>query len=204
MTVAQPDIREVRRTDTVARLLDAAWAIARDRGVGALSLRELARAVGIRQPSLYTYFESKNGLYNLMFLVGNQELLARATAIEPSGDPVADLRATACVLAEFATEDVGRYELMFRRPIPGFEPSAEACEPAKRFLELLVRRVEAVGITAPDDVDIVVAGIAGLIDAQIAGAPTGDRWIGRLDRLLDTLRAGLAGDSRTAPGSATS
>ncbi|MEX2100272.1 MAG: TetR/AcrR family transcriptional regulator [Acidimicrobiia bacterium] len=192
MPTTQQAIREARRTDTRARLLHAAWALAREHGVAAVSLRELATEVGMRQPSLYTYFESKNGLYDLMYEAAGQELLTRATALSPTADPVADLRAIVGVLVEFSTEDVARHDLVFHRPIPGYEPSAEAAAPAQRFRELLVRRVESAGITDPGDIDVVTAAIAGLVEAQIASEPTGDRWTRHVDRVLDALRTGLA------------
>lgn len=192
MTATTEGIREIRRRETLAQLLDAAWALAREHGVGALSLHDLARAVGMRQPSLYTYFDSKHGLYDLMFRDANTNLLARARAIQPSGDPVADLHAFPRVLVEFARENAPRYELVFHRPIPGFVPSAEAYEPAREFLALFVRHLAAVGVTEPGDVDLFVAGIAGLVDAQVANDPTGDRWTRHLDRVLDIYLAALA------------
>ena len=43
-------------------LVDAAWKQARADGLAALSLRDLARAVGLQAPSLYSYFDSKNAI----------------------------------------------------------------------------------------------------------------------------------------------
>ena len=47
-------------------------------GLAALSLRALAHAVGMEPQSLYTYFASKNALYDHMFADGNQELARRS------------------------------------------------------------------------------------------------------------------------------
>ena len=48
---------------------------ARDRrGVACM---RLAREVGMRQPSLYEYFDSKHALYDAMFADGNRQLLER-------------------------------------------------------------------------------------------------------------------------------
>jgi len=203
MSATTEGIRETRRRETLAQLLDVAWALSREHGVAALSLHELARAVGMRQPSLYTYFDSKHGLYDLMYRDANTELLARAQALQPSGDPVADLHAFPRVLVDFAAEDAARYQLVFLRPIPGFVPSAEAYEPAREFLALFVRRLAAVGVTEPGDVDLFVAGIAGLVDAQVANDPTGDRWTRHLDRVLDLYLAALAPERATKASPAT-
>ena len=49
-----------RREERTAAIVAAAWGLARAHGVGALSLHALAREVGVRQPSLYVYFDSKH------------------------------------------------------------------------------------------------------------------------------------------------
>src|SRR5450756_550827 len=43
------------------------------------------------------------------------------------------------------------------------------------------------GVTDPDDVDCLVAMIAGLIEAQLSNEPGGDRWLRHLDRMIDRL-----------------
>ena len=66
-----------RRETRTAEIVAAAWELARDHGIGGLSLHALAREVGIRQPSLYEYFDSKHALYDAMFADGNRQLLER-------------------------------------------------------------------------------------------------------------------------------
>ena len=61
------DTRAIRRDGTRARILDAAWELARRDGLAAITLREVARQVGMRAPSLYTYFGSKNAMYDAMY-----------------------------------------------------------------------------------------------------------------------------------------
>ncbi|MDQ3659652.1 MAG: hypothetical protein M3454_01050, partial [Actinomycetota bacterium] len=41
-------------------------------------------------------------------------------------EPLHDLKATGHFFVEFCTEDPVRYQLLFQRTIPGFEPSAES------------------------------------------------------------------------------
>jgi AcrR family transcriptional regulator len=65
-TPQQNDARPHRQTkgeQTVRRILDVAEARFAERGYDAASLREIARGVGIKQPGLYNYFESKEALY---------------------------------------------------------------------------------------------------------------------------------------------
>ena len=53
------------------------------------------------------------------------------------------------MFVEFCTEDPVRYQLLFQRTIPGFEPSPESFAIAVAGLEGVRRRLAAVGITDP-------------------------------------------------------
>jgi AcrR family transcriptional regulator len=69
------DRRAERREATKAEILDAAWAIAREEGLAALSLRDVARRVGMQAPSLYGYFDSKMAIYDAMYAQGSQQFV---------------------------------------------------------------------------------------------------------------------------------
>ena len=75
-----PDRRTQRREATKAEILDAAWALVREHGLAALSLRDLAARVGMRAPSLYQYFASKHAIYDAMFEQGTRQALAVVAA----------------------------------------------------------------------------------------------------------------------------
>src|SRR4051812_5035107 len=81
-TTARRDRRAVRHAATKREILDAAWALSRGRGLAGWALRDVAEAVGMRAPSLYVYFASKNALYDAMFADGYAALLARAVQLE--------------------------------------------------------------------------------------------------------------------------
>ena len=174
-----------RREAKVASIVAAAWELAREHGIGELSLRALAREVGMRQPSLYEYFDSKHGLYDAMFADGNRQLLERLEALDLPADARAAVKAYIGRLVEFALEDPARYLLLFHRPIPGFEPSPSSYAHAEQVLGGVVSLLRDAGLDDPDDVDCVVAMVAGLVDAQAANDPTGDRWVRHLDRMID-------------------
>ena len=71
-----------RREERVAGIVAAARELARQHGIGGLSLHALAREVGMRQPSLYVYFDSKDALFDAMFADGNRQLLDRLDAVD--------------------------------------------------------------------------------------------------------------------------
>jgi AcrR family transcriptional regulator len=174
-----------RREERVAEIVAAAWKLARADGVAAVSLHALARAVGIRQPSLYEYFESKNALYDAMFADGNRQLLARHAAVKLPRNPRAAVKVYMRTLVEFAVEDEARSALLFQRQIPGFEPSPESYALAQTMLDRAAELLHAAGLESQADVDCFVAMVAGLIAAQISNDPRGDRWTRHLDRLAD-------------------
>src|SRR6478672_13936094 len=113
----------VRREAKVASIVAAAWQLAREHGIGGVSLHALAREVGMRQPSLYEYFASKHALYDAMFAAGNRQLLERLDATKLPHDPRAALKKGLGVFVDFALEDRARNELLFQRHIPGFSPT---------------------------------------------------------------------------------
>jgi AcrR family transcriptional regulator len=174
-----------RRASRKAEIVAAAWELARADGIASLSLHALAREVGIRQPSLYAYFDSKHALYDEMFADGNRQLLAHLDTMKWPRDPRAAVKKWARVFVAFAVADLPRYELLFLRPIPGFEPSAESYAYAEAVLGQFVARLGAAGMTDPGDVDAMTAMIGGLMAAQLSNDPGGNRWIRHLDRLCD-------------------
>ncbi|MBD0860013.1 hypothetical protein IA539_02145 [Gordonia sp. zg691] len=74
---------------------------------------------------------------------------------------------------------------MNQRTIPGFVPSPEAYAPAVNALESTTGHLARVGVEGREDVDLYTAIIGGLIDAQQANDPGGNRWARLLDRAVD-------------------
>ena len=174
-----------RRHARVASIVSTAWDIANREGIAGLTLRGLARELGIRQPSLYVYFDSKHALYDAMFADGNRQLLERLDALRLPSEARRAVKVFMRAFTAFALEDEARRQLLFQRPIPGFEPSAASYALAQQVLERAVALLHAAGLRDPGDVDCFVAMVAGLVDAQASNDPGGTRWIRHLDRLAD-------------------
>lgn len=176
-----------RREATQREIVEAAWAVAREQGLAQLTLSEVALRVGMRAPSLYSHFASKNAIYDAMFAQAWSEYLASVEALEPTAPtaPRAALRQYARHFFEYAVSDLARHQLMNQRTLPGFEPTPEAYAPALAVLEQFRTRLAGLGITRAEDADLCVALIGGLIDAQLANDPGGDRWARLLDRAVD-------------------
>ena len=70
---------------TAERILDAAEQLFAERGYGATTLRDVAAAVGIRNPSLYNHFSSKESLYAAVLERGIRPVLDMLAADVESG-----------------------------------------------------------------------------------------------------------------------
>jgi AcrR family transcriptional regulator len=174
-----------RREATKAEILDAAWDIVRAEGLAALSLRDMAKRVGMQAPSLYQYYDSKNAIYDAMFAEGNRQLLARYTKLRETDDPIRDLRVGARLFVEFCAEDAARYQLLFQRTIPGFEPSPESYAVALEVFDLGRGRLARAGFAEKRAMDLWTAMVAGLSAQQIANDPGGTRWLRLVDEVVD-------------------
>jgi AcrR family transcriptional regulator len=189
------DRQAERRSATRAEILDAAWEIAREKGLADLTLRDVGARIGMRAPSLYSYFDSKNAIYDAMFAQAWSGCLAYFHELEPalSRIPRVGLKQLARGFFDYAVADLARNQLMNQRTIPGFAPSPEAYAPAVEVLEGARAHLAGFGVTRPDHVDLYIALVGGLIDAQQANDPGGDRWSKLLDQAMDMFadHAGL-------------
>lgn len=183
--IGHPGKVALRREAKTASIVAAAWKVARRDGVASLSLHALAAEVGMRQPSLYEYFDSKNALYDAMFSEGNRQLLEHFDKTVLPDEPRAALKELLRAFVEFSIEDPARSELLFQRHVPGFTPSGAAYALAEEALARAVKLMHEAGVEEPGDVDCLVAMVAGLTEAQLANDPGGTRWVRHLDRLVD-------------------
>lgn len=168
-----------------SQLTSAAWELAHEYGLAGVSQRMLADKVGLAQPSLYSYFASKNDMYDAMFRDANEQLIACVESLALPDDPMQALLLACRVVMDFATSDPVRYQLLFQRTLPGFEPSPDSYTIAQRFYDWHRQRLEAVGIRGPAMMDIFVALQAGLMEAQLANEPNGDRWTRHLTWVIE-------------------
>ena len=179
------DRRAERREATRREILDAAWQIARQEGLSAVTLREVAGRIGMRSPSLYSHFDSKNAIYDAMFAQAWADLSAVFDAAPPPAAGRRTLLAVAETFFDFAVADLARYQLMNQRTIPGFRPSEEAYAASIAVYERMRVLLAEGGVRAQADLDLWTAIVGGFVDQQLANDPGGRRWRGQLPRLVD-------------------
>lgn len=132
------DRRARRRQETIEEILRHAMELMASQGVGALTMADIARRLGVAPPSLYKYFGSLIEVYDTLFRRGheqNLQILQDAIGRAEPGMPA--LRAGLEATLRWAWDNPVLAQLLFWRPIPGFHPSAEAMAPTTEVVALL-------------------------------------------------------------------
>jgi AcrR family transcriptional regulator len=176
--------REARRCSARDAIVDVAWTLVGHEGLAGLSLRDLARRAGITTPTVYAYFDSKNAIYDAMFGQAASQFAERMAEPYDCDDPQELLVAGVRRFFEFCTGDPARYQLLFQRTLPGFEPSPESYAPAVRALAAVQERLSIIGITEARHLDMWTALVTGLVDQQVSNDPGGDRWTRLIDESI--------------------
>ena len=157
-------VRERNRRGEGARLRDDILAAATELleqtgSEEAVTLRAVARQVGIAAPSIYAHFADReaivDAIVNGAFADFNATIQAASGAVVlDGGGPLARLRAGCAAYLQFAAERPNRYKLLFeRRDLVGIGSEANRLVRIEGF-ELLVAGVQAcvdAGISASDD-----------------------------------------------------
>jgi AcrR family transcriptional regulator len=188
------DRRLLRRQQTTTEALDAAVAIMEEAGVAGLSMSEIARRLGMRQPSLYKYFPSLHAVYDALFARGlERSAAAIQAAIEEGPRGVVTIRAAGRALVRWAVENPALAQLLYWRPVPGFAPTAATFAASVRQMDQLraafaaavqagVLHPSAASAEAPRLFTIV---LSGLISQQMANEPAAGYDTGIFTSLTD-------------------
>ena len=186
--------RLMRRQQTIGEALDAAVAIMEEAGVGGLSMSEIARRLGMRQPSLYKYFPSLHAVYDALFARGLERSCAAVQAVveeEPRGEVT--IRAAARALVRWAVENPALAQLLYWRPVPGFAPTAATFAVSVRQMDQLRAAFAAAvqaGVLHPNAASaegprLFTIVLSGLISQQMANEPAADYDTGMFTSLTD-------------------
>ena len=186
------DRRAVRRQQTLEEILERAMAIMAADGVGGLTMTKLARAMAIQPPSLYKYFDSVLAVYDALFRRGQQENLdVLRVAMEPAPPGLGRVAAGMEATARWAVANPVLAQLLFWRPVPGFEPTADAFAPTIAVVDLLrtaLREAAALGeigadATSDDGMALLSTMHFGVISQHLANEPHADWEHGRFTAL---------------------
>jgi AcrR family transcriptional regulator len=184
-------------------LLAAAERAIRERGVDQLSLRDLARRVGVSHGAPRRHFADRQALLDALAVGGFDRLgAALQDAVASAGDDFqARLQATGAAYIRFAIADAALLELMFTAKHR--DPTAELAGAAERAFSVLLALIEqgqtigALGAGDPERVCLVlfatIQGIASMVSAGMVPADQVDELTGdAIAHFLYGSRAGVA------------
>jgi AcrR family transcriptional regulator len=148
--------RERVREEMTAEILAVAGAHVAREGAAALSLRSIARDLGMAPSALYRYFDGRDALLSALILSAYEALAAeaeraadeaQAEAEDPSGnEPVGDAERWMSVpraMRRWAVEHPHQWGLIFGTPVPGYDAPEDTVEPYARVAVALVRPLVA-------------------------------------------------------------
>ena len=127
--------RAVREQQT----LETARVMFAERGFAAVTMDEIAAAVGVTKPLLYTYFGNKEGLYLACMEPAAEALVDTvAAAVAATETPGAAMRAGVHAFFIFVDADRSAWRVLFDETLPaGAEPARRAAEQRERLAELV-------------------------------------------------------------------
>ena len=134
-----------------------ALAIVGERGLESLSLREVARRLGVSHQAPYKHFESRDHILAEIVRRAFDHFAAALDARAPSADAIEDSRAMGRAYVEYALAHPLHYHLMFGAPLPKAEDHPEMMRSARHAFSLLRDGLERVfaGLGARDvDLDL--------------------------------------------------
>ena len=140
-TAVAPSRRERLRDTTLSEIKHAARAQVVSEGIGALSLRAVARDLGMSAPAIYRYFDSREALIIALIADIYDELtgeLEEARDALPPEDIVGRLMAVSRAFRSWSMAHQPEFGLVFGSPLPDFAavPDGPTDEAGSRFGEV--------------------------------------------------------------------
>lgn len=179
--------RSYHHGDLKVALLDGVEQVVRDQGIGHVSLRAVARHVGVTHAASAHHFANKAGLLTAFATQGYMQLAQEVvTAIDEAhpADGPAVLEAVGRGYVRFALANPGRFEVMFRLDVlnasdPEFVAASDG---AYSLLVSTVSRCQAEGFLGGRDREVVAVAAWSMVHGLAA------LWIsGRLgERIQET------------------
>lgn len=133
-TRAEARLLQIERIKSTSRRLMAA------KGAPGLSLREVAREMGLVSSALYRYFPTRDDLLTALIVDAYNDLgtfAERALRRVPHHDARRRMHAAASAIRKWALANPNEYALLYGSPVPGYEAPAFTVEAAARVALVL-------------------------------------------------------------------
>jgi len=158
--------RERARAQTMAEIVRIGRQHLATDGAAALSLRAVARELGVVSSAVYRYVKSRDELLTLLVVDGYDELgdaVDAAVAAVPADDHRGRQAAIGRAVRSWALAEPATYALLFGSPVPGYEAPAERTNvPGTRVVRALLavwQDAYAAGRLAPPAQEVTSPGL---------------------------------------------
>jgi AcrR family transcriptional regulator len=139
-TTRAAGVRAVAREQMREAILDTARTHLAEHGAVGLSLRAVARDVGMVSSALYRYFDSRDALLTALIVDAYNSLgdaVEAAEAAVPRDDLAGRWAAVAVTTRRWALADPHQYALVYGSPVPGYAAPQDTVGPATRVTRVL-------------------------------------------------------------------
>jgi len=117
----RPDRRQRHRDATTAEIRDVARRQLAVTGAAGLSLRAVAREMGLTAPALYRYYDDRDALLTALIVDGYTSLCEQLEAARDAGhDAAARMTGMSLAYRRWAVEHPHEFALVFGAPVPGY------------------------------------------------------------------------------------
>ncbi len=188
------------RREAIAQIKELALAQLAHQGAGELSLRAIARELGMVSSGIYRYFPSRDALLTALIIDAYTDL---ATAIRESGASASNDQRAFAACAEFrrwALTSPHRFHLIYGTPVPGYAAPTETIEPAGEVFFALVQALgEPAGTSGTPDSPALPPELGALAEQSAAHVGEGIsprrlvRSVELLSQIIGLLHAELGG-----------
>ncbi|GAA4811722.1 TetR/AcrR family transcriptional regulator [Tomitella cavernea] len=159
-------------------------------GPAALSLRAVARDLGVVSSAVYRYVRNRDELLTLLVVDAYDELGdAVDSAVEENAEPPEQFRQLGQAVRAWALHEPARYALLYGTPVPGYEaPGEQTIAPGTRVIVTLMTILEKSHSGGPR------ASTPPATSDEAGSAPTG-RLTADFSRIRDEFRLTLTDDA---------
>jgi len=170
---ASPTARERARAELTREIKEEARRQLAETGAHGLSLRAVARELGMVSSALYRYFPSRDDLLTALIIDAYDALgEAAETAIAASAKPRVGWLAACHAIRGWALAHPHEYALIYGSPVPGYRAPQATVGPASRvplaFMGVLRDAVAGGDMPAGDDGAVTGPGLGGALADQAA------------------------------------
>jgi len=183
--------RERVRAELIREITEIARRQLATEGAAGLSLRAVAREMGMVSSAIYRYFPSRDDLLTTLISDGYNAVgtaVEKADAAWPAEDYAGRWLAACRAVREWALAHPHEYALVYGSPVPGYQAPEHTIGPASRAAAVFGKiigdayQAEAAGVPGP---------ATGHVSGTVPGPPIPESFVPDAARLRDAILAGV-------------